>query len=109
MTPDGLLGFINQNNGLHPFNSPAPANGNVTGDPLFTAPLDLGLSISPWRVQPRFRPTAIVGISLPDNAIGDYRIGGGSPAVVALAGLKPVRAKTRANNNRLTKSGAKGL
>lgn len=34
---------------------------------------------------------------------------GGSPAVVALAGLKPVRAKTRANNNRLTKSGAKGL
>lgn len=32
---------------------------------------------------------------------------GASPAVVALAGLKPVRAKTRANNSRLTKSGPK--
>lgn len=32
---------------------------------------------------------------------------GGSPATVALAGLKPVRARTRANNNRLTKSGPK--
>ncbi|MBC7477710.1 MAG: hypothetical protein H7317_06400 [Pseudorhodobacter sp.] len=32
---------------------------------------------------------------------------GGSVATVALAGLKPVRARTRANNSRLTKSGPK--
>ena len=32
---------------------------------------------------------------------------GGSPAAVALAGLKPIRAKTRAKNARLTKSGPK--
>ena len=34
---------------------------------------------------------------------------GGSPAAVALAALKPIRARTRANNTRLTKSGPKGL
>ena len=34
---------------------------------------------------------------------------GGSPAAVALAGMKPIRARTRANNTRLTKSGPKGL
>ena len=33
---------------------------------------------------------------------------GASPAVVALAGMKPVRAKTRANAARLAKSGPKG-
>ena len=32
---------------------------------------------------------------------------GGSAGAVALAGLKPVRARTRANNARLTKSGPK--
>ena len=34
---------------------------------------------------------------------------GGSAGTVALAGLKPVRARTRANNSRLTKSGPKGV
>ena len=32
---------------------------------------------------------------------------GGSAGAVALAGLKPIRARTRANNSRLTKSGPK--
>ncbi len=32
---------------------------------------------------------------------------GGSAGAVALAGLKPVRARTRANDNRLTKRGPK--
>ena len=32
---------------------------------------------------------------------------GGSAAAVALAGLKPIRTRTRANNSRLTKSGPK--
>ena len=34
---------------------------------------------------------------------------GGSSGAVALAALKPIRARTRANNARLTKSGPKGL
>ncbi len=32
---------------------------------------------------------------------------GGSAGAVALAGMKPVRTRTRANNSRLTKSGPK--
>ena len=34
---------------------------------------------------------------------------GGSAGAVALAGLQPIRARTRANNSRLTKSGPQGL
>ena len=52
--------------------------------PKFKAPFNLEVTISPWRVQPRFRPTAIVGVSLPANAIGDYHLlDATSPAVNA--------------------------
>ena len=40
----------------------------------FVAPFDIGVSVSPWRIQPRFRPAAILGVSLPANAIGDYHL-----------------------------------
>ncbi len=53
--------------------------GGVAGDPYpnfakFIGPFDITISVSPWRVNPRFRPTAIVGVSLPANAIGNYHL-----------------------------------
>ncbi len=50
-------------------------NAHVTGW------YDIKVSVSPWRVNPRFRPTAIVGVSLPANAIGDYHLDPTSPAI----------------------------
>ncbi|MEP6658692.1 MAG: hypothetical protein ABJD24_02110, partial [Acidimicrobiales bacterium] len=59
--------------------------------PKFKAPFNLRVTISPWRVQPRFRPTAIVGVSLPANAIGNYHLlDATSPAVNAGAASKNV-------------------
>jgi hypothetical protein len=43
---------------------------------------DLAIDIAPWRVGFRFRPAAIVSVSLPDNPLGDYHLSTGSnPAV----------------------------
>ena len=67
--------------GFNPDASNSVANGAPNSNaPLFVAPFNLRVSISPWRVNPRFRPTAIVGVSLPANAIGDYHVNSGSPA-----------------------------
>jgi hypothetical protein len=46
----------------------------------FVAPFDLQLTLSAQRTYFRFRPSAIVSVSLPANAVGDYHLQGGSPA-----------------------------
>ncbi len=72
--------------GGHGFNA-SPTNQVSNGAPgtnlpKFKAPYDIGVTVSPWRVNPRFRPTSIVGVSLPANAIGDYHLlDASSPAV----------------------------
>jgi uncharacterized repeat protein (TIGR01451 family) len=79
----------------HGFNSD-PSNQVADGAPnsnlpKFKTPFNLRVTISPWRVQPRFRPTAIVGVSLPANAIGDYHLlDATSPAVNVGASNKNV-------------------
>ena len=57
--------------------APSVADDNSIG---FLAPFDLQLTVSAQRTFFRFRPSAIVSVSLPDNAIGDYHLAGGSPA-----------------------------
>jgi hypothetical protein len=50
-------------------------------NPLFVAPYDLKLDIAQWRSYFRFRPSAIVGIDLPANVLGNYHLQGtSSPA-----------------------------
>jgi hypothetical protein len=39
---------------------------------------DLAIDIAPWRVGFRFRPAAIVSVSLPANPLGDYHLSTGS-------------------------------
>ncbi|MBK5334096.1 MAG: DUF11 domain-containing protein, partial [Ilumatobacteraceae bacterium] len=97
-TADGS-GVLNPTNSIindvagHGFNPSATnqvANGAPgTNYPKFKAPYNITVSVSPWRVNPRFRPTAIVGVSLPANAIGDYHLlDATSPAVNAGAASK---------------------
>ncbi len=57
-----------------------PTHVPYVSDAQFQSPFDIKVSVSPWRVNPRFRPTSILGVSLPANAIGDYHIVRGSPA-----------------------------
>jgi parallel beta-helix repeat protein len=62
------------------YNNPAAAGnrfsppGSALIDPRFANPFDLQLDIQPLRVNFRFRPSAIVNVSLPTNGIGDYHI-----------------------------------
>ena len=78
--------------GFNPGTGNQVANGAPNSNfPKFKAPFNLGITISPWRVQPRFRPTAILGVTLPPNAIGDYHLlDATSPAVNAGAASKNV-------------------
>jgi hypothetical protein len=57
--------------------------GTVAGDNSigFAAPFDLQITTAAQRTFFRFRPSTIVTISLPDNAIGDYHLTAGSPAI----------------------------
>jgi hypothetical protein len=56
---------------------PTTAADNSIG---FVSPFDLQLTLSAQRTYFRFRPSAIVSVSLPANAIGDYHIRAGTPA-----------------------------
>jgi hypothetical protein len=47
----------------------------------FSAEYDLHLQIIQQRTYFRFRPSAVVAVDLPANAIGDYHIAAGSPAL----------------------------
>ncbi len=56
------------------------AEGNYIGaDPNFTAPFVTQIDVLQIRTYFRFRPSAIVSISLPANAFGDYRSPYNSP------------------------------
>jgi hypothetical protein len=52
----------------------------VNSDPTFTAPYDTKISVVQMRSYFRFRPSAIISVDLPDNALGDYHLNVGSPA-----------------------------
>jgi hypothetical protein len=56
---------------------PTTAADNSIG---FVSPFDLQLTLSAQRTYFRFRPSAIVSVGLPANAIGDYHIRAGTPA-----------------------------
>jgi hypothetical protein len=70
-------------------NSPSNASGQgyldgggnkVNNDPAFTAPYDTKITVVQMRTYFRFRPSAIVSVDLPDNALGDYHLNVPSPA-----------------------------
>ena len=64
---------------------------NVLADPVFAGQYDTIVSINPWRIQPRFRPTSLVTLSLPVNVLGDYHLlHPNSPAVNKGAAFKGV-------------------
>jgi hypothetical protein len=46
----------------------------VNSDPTFTAPYDTKISVVQMRSYFRFRPSAIISVDLPDNALGDYHL-----------------------------------
>jgi hypothetical protein len=86
LTPVGSLLSTNPNAPNGQGYTDLPGSGNVFTppaagvDPKFTGGFDLEISVQPLRTYFRFRPTAIVNISLPPNGVGDYHIQGGSSA-----------------------------
>jgi uncharacterized repeat protein (TIGR01451 family) len=42
--------------------------------PHFVHPYNIQVDVAPWRTYPRFRPTAIIGASIPDDPLGDYHL-----------------------------------
>jgi hypothetical protein len=52
----------------------------VNNDPTFTGSYDTKITIVQMRTYFRFRPSAIISVDLPDNALGDYHLNVGSPA-----------------------------
>jgi hypothetical protein len=41
---------------------------------MFVLSYNTMVQISPWRIQPRFRPTSLVTTDIPPDAIGDYHV-----------------------------------
>nr|MDQ6920856.1 hypothetical protein [Candidatus Dormibacteraeota bacterium] len=52
----------------------------VTNYPNFTGQYDTKITVVQQRTYFRFRPSAIISIDLPDNALGDYHLTAPSPA-----------------------------
>jgi hypothetical protein len=78
-TPAGTStqGWTNDGSNTVSLTPTTVADDNAIG---FVAPFDLQLSLAAQRTYFRFRPSAIVSVSLPTNAIGDYHLADGSPA-----------------------------
>jgi hypothetical protein len=55
-------------------------SNKVNNDPAFTAPYDTKITVVQMRTYFRFRPSAIISVDLPDNALGDYHLNLTSPA-----------------------------
>jgi hypothetical protein len=49
-------------------------------DPTFIGQYDTKITVAQQRTYFRFRPSAIISVDLPDNALGDYHLKVGSPA-----------------------------
>ncbi len=62
----------------------------TTPTSIFQAPYELAVDILPWRNAIRFRPAAIVSVSLPNNPAGGYRLkgtsGSANPAIDGAGG-----------------------
>jgi hypothetical protein len=72
---DGGLGLPVVNSVLQSTTGAATDSSDKVGtDPVFKQSFDTGLDISPWRLQPHFRPTALVTVNLPANLLGDYHL-----------------------------------
>jgi hypothetical protein len=70
-------GWLQDNTNKVILSAPTQPNDTSIG---FVSPFDLQLTLSAQRTYFRFRPSGIVSISLPANAIGDYHIQPGTPA-----------------------------
>jgi len=75
-------GLLSPTNSILQVDTGTIADGsNLYGvDPLAVAPYDTQLVVLPWRGSPRFVDTLLVAQELPINLMGDYHIGGASPA-----------------------------
>jgi hypothetical protein len=54
---------------------------NTSSDPKFVAPYPTKITVVQQRTYFRFRPSAIISVDLPDNALGDYHLNLTSPAL----------------------------
>jgi hypothetical protein len=52
-----------------------------TNYPNFAGQYDTKISVVQMRTYFRFRPAAIISVDLPDNALGNYHLNAGSPAI----------------------------
>jgi hypothetical protein len=53
----------------------------LNADPAHVQPYLPAIQADPYRLQPRFRPSSLITMSLPPNVLGDYHLQGGSSAV----------------------------
>ncbi|MHB8891129.1 MAG: hypothetical protein ACYC65_03700 [Candidatus Limnocylindrales bacterium] len=85
----GILGptnsIVQQNAGDHTYvTSPT----NSAADPSVLDEYDLSVGFSPWRTNPNFIGALLVAVDAPAGQLGDYHLGGASPAVDGGASAK---------------------
>jgi hypothetical protein len=59
----------------------SPGNSVVNADPNHVLPYLPAIQSDPYRLQPRFRPSSLITVTLPPNVLGDYHLSAGSGAI----------------------------